>query len=144
MIRRPPRSTLFPYTTLFRSAFAAWPRLIRHTAIQLNIARFLIVSHFSRLSFLVHWQHRMNRRYSPITVATAENARGLSGFSALPILQQDVPTPRHATTARAALACEEPSTWHETFASNRLPYPARAHHACRLEGGLCLLELWTS
>src|SRR3989442_14161547 len=30
MIRRPPRSTLFPYTTLFRSAFAAahpraWP-----------------------------------------------------------------------------------------------------------------------
>src|SRR2546430_4260589 len=28
MIRRPPRSTLFPYTTLFRSpaATAAWPR----------------------------------------------------------------------------------------------------------------------
>src|SRR3989449_7497727 len=24
MIRRPPRSTLFPYTTLFRSAFVAW------------------------------------------------------------------------------------------------------------------------
>src|SRR2546428_4525337 len=27
MIRRPPRSTLFPYTTLFRSA--AWPRRAR-------------------------------------------------------------------------------------------------------------------
>src|SRR2546430_6731089 len=27
MIRRPPRSTLFPYTTLFRSAFAA-PRAV--------------------------------------------------------------------------------------------------------------------
>src|SRR5437867_6208513 len=27
MIRRPPRSTLFPYTTLFRSA---WPRRLRH------------------------------------------------------------------------------------------------------------------
>src|SRR2546422_4988287 len=26
MIRRPPRSTLFPYTTLFRSPFAAPPR----------------------------------------------------------------------------------------------------------------------
>src|SRR2546426_8949228 len=26
MIRRPPRSTLFPYTTLFRSPFAADPR----------------------------------------------------------------------------------------------------------------------
>src|SRR2546426_5801243 len=25
MIRRPPRSTLFPYTTLFRSADIAWP-----------------------------------------------------------------------------------------------------------------------
>src|SRR5256885_12499492 len=24
MIRRPPRSTLFPYTTLFRSLFAGW------------------------------------------------------------------------------------------------------------------------
>src|SRR5258708_24418541 len=24
MIRRPPRSTLFPYTTLFRSAFPGW------------------------------------------------------------------------------------------------------------------------
>src|SRR2546426_6554763 len=26
MIRRPPRSTLFPYTTLFRSLHAAWPK----------------------------------------------------------------------------------------------------------------------
>src|SRR5258705_9180896 len=26
MIRRPPRSTLFPYTTLFRSPFAAWSK----------------------------------------------------------------------------------------------------------------------
>src|SRR5258707_3290448 len=26
MIRRPPRSTLFPYTTLFRSAPPLWPR----------------------------------------------------------------------------------------------------------------------
>src|SRR2546422_599279 len=28
MIRRPPRSTLFPYTTLFRSSFAAAPALM--------------------------------------------------------------------------------------------------------------------
>src|SRR2546430_11970186 len=27
MIRRPPRSTLFPYTTLFRSRFAGQPRV---------------------------------------------------------------------------------------------------------------------
>src|SRR2546430_11596317 len=29
MIRRPPRSTLFPYTTLFRSATLGWERLQR-------------------------------------------------------------------------------------------------------------------
>src|SRR2546430_16279516 len=30
MIRRPPRSTLFPYTTLFRSRFGVTPLLERH------------------------------------------------------------------------------------------------------------------
>src|SRR5256885_2760132 len=29
MIRRPPRSTLFPYTTLFRSHPSTWKRLVR-------------------------------------------------------------------------------------------------------------------
>src|SRR3712207_8875748 len=33
MIRRPPRSTLFPYTTLFRSAVASWrARGLRRTS----------------------------------------------------------------------------------------------------------------
>src|SRR5258707_4633753 len=32
MIRRPPRSTLFPYTTLFRSVIARWPPLRLETA----------------------------------------------------------------------------------------------------------------
>src|SRR5438045_7048695 len=31
MIRRPPRSTLFPYTTLFRSAAGSWPLSLGHT-----------------------------------------------------------------------------------------------------------------
>src|SRR3712207_8722350 len=31
MIRRPPRSTLFPYTTLFRSALAATPATVKLT-----------------------------------------------------------------------------------------------------------------
>src|SRR2546421_7749761 len=30
MIRRPPRSTLFPYTTLFRSDFERQNKLLRH------------------------------------------------------------------------------------------------------------------
>src|SRR5260370_23753262 len=36
MIRRPPRSTLFPYTTLFRSTFAGDPRgrLLQSTAVR--------------------------------------------------------------------------------------------------------------
>src|SRR2546430_4445861 len=29
MIRRPPRSTLFPYTTLFRSRLLIWPERVR-------------------------------------------------------------------------------------------------------------------
>src|SRR3712207_9278104 len=29
MIRRPPRSTLFPYTTLFRSSHSRWSALVR-------------------------------------------------------------------------------------------------------------------
>src|SRR3712207_7356791 len=32
MIRRPPRSTLFPYTTLFRSSGRRWPRATGSTA----------------------------------------------------------------------------------------------------------------
>src|SRR4051794_41387520 len=38
MIRRPPRSTLFPYTTLFRSSLVSW---IKH-----SVDRFVIVSIF--------------------------------------------------------------------------------------------------
>src|SRR2546429_6237242 len=34
MIRRPPRSTLFPYTTLFRSIGAQYPREVVSTSIQ--------------------------------------------------------------------------------------------------------------
>src|SRR2546427_3234251 len=30
MIRRPPRSTLFPYTTLFRSDGVAWQNMVGH------------------------------------------------------------------------------------------------------------------
>src|SRR3712207_6970318 len=32
MIRRPPRSTLFPYTTLFRSLVQAWPEVAHDPA----------------------------------------------------------------------------------------------------------------
>src|SRR3712207_8242582 len=41
MIRRPPRSTLFPYTTLFRSRVAALPPDARHRAAGRQPARCL-------------------------------------------------------------------------------------------------------
>src|SRR2546422_7404404 len=39
MIRRPPRSTLFPYTTLFRSAYlsAPWPRFVTGFDVAANL-----------------------------------------------------------------------------------------------------------
>src|SRR3712207_7341188 len=36
MIRRPPRSTLFPYTTLFRSVFGTLPALTKHPLVFLD------------------------------------------------------------------------------------------------------------
>src|SRR5229473_5281571 len=39
MIRRPPRSTLFPYTTLFRSCFAHHPGPLEHLAVDEGEAR---------------------------------------------------------------------------------------------------------
>src|SRR3989442_13461274 len=39
MIRRPPRSTLFPYTTLFRSGFAPW---------MTSVTRNLLIDHYRR------------------------------------------------------------------------------------------------
>src|SRR2546430_14793106 len=38
MIRRPPRSTLFPYTTLFRSQFALQDTLVSAIARALNLS----------------------------------------------------------------------------------------------------------
>src|SRR5256885_13338167 len=43
MIRRPPRSTLFPYTTLFRSRFRE--RLLRHTASLSNLSHAQLDGH---------------------------------------------------------------------------------------------------
>src|SRR2546428_7448652 len=37
MIRRPPRSTLFPYTTLFRSAEHSVDNILRHAALAKDI-----------------------------------------------------------------------------------------------------------
>src|SRR3712207_8312031 len=43
MIRRPPRSTLFPYTTLFRSLDAAVPRAVVGLAVRAALAVGVVV-----------------------------------------------------------------------------------------------------
>src|SRR2546430_13448155 len=49
MIRRPPRSTLFPYTTLFRSSFSAYDReMVEQFAKQLALRHEFIETHEMR------------------------------------------------------------------------------------------------
>src|SRR3712207_7111535 len=48
MIRRPPRSTLFPYTTLFRSANQVLDEL--HEASPTTITKFIAGNHSARLA----------------------------------------------------------------------------------------------
>src|SRR5688572_31373706 len=50
MIRRPPRSTLFPYTTLFRSRSI---KLFQFLLIQ--TCRFVMVSHFTQVRSDISW-----------------------------------------------------------------------------------------
>src|SRR2546426_9663508 len=59
MIRRPPRSTLFPYTTLFRSA---WVMLVLN--LPFKALMFLTLMRPSLVLFLVHQKQRSEERFS--------------------------------------------------------------------------------
>src|SRR3712207_8418203 len=50
MIRRPPRSTLFPYTTLFRSKFYAQRTILKREVLPDNIANAVFVLCSAELS----------------------------------------------------------------------------------------------
>src|SRR2546430_3773885 len=43
MIRRPPRSTLFPYTTLFRSGPPAWPARLTRASLWVGAGGLLLI-----------------------------------------------------------------------------------------------------
>src|SRR5258707_5581022 len=60
MIRRPPRSTLFPYTTLFRSEMGLWVH-VPECAGRRRIARLDGVSRFSRSE--EHTSELQSRQY---------------------------------------------------------------------------------
>src|SRR5258708_28787706 len=66
MIRRPPRSTLFPYTTLFRSVFLGWLPVAIFEWLSLAIFGRLSVALLCRLSAaLVVGHHGLRRRERP-------------------------------------------------------------------------------
>src|SRR2546422_10011849 len=70
MIRRPPRSTLFPYTTLFRSSYLAyWLELLR----QDKRAIFSAASHAQRA---VDFLHSLSQRQAVPLQPAADAAEG--------------------------------------------------------------------
>src|SRR3712207_8312950 len=75
MIRRPPRSTLFPYTTLFRSAAAQpVPRVARWAGVVIGLAD-------ERARIATYYQHRaearLERRYSLFNPRSEEHTSEL-------------------------------------------------------------------
>src|SRR6202047_5391489 len=69
MIRRPPRSTLFPYTTLFRSARAALSSVARQTARKLSVRAFGLIQ------LCMRSYGRTFRRMTVARVAVLNNRR---------------------------------------------------------------------
>src|SRR2546430_13443559 len=65
MIRRPPRSTLFPYTTLFRSAQISHRIRSPHSSAQPLLTR----TELHRFSFLDRKSTRLNSSHSQISYA---------------------------------------------------------------------------
>src|SRR3712207_7443377 len=51
MIRRPPRSTLFPYTTLFRSRLLTYTQQVTTTLPQLSVSQRRIGMHTGGITF---------------------------------------------------------------------------------------------
>src|SRR2546422_3342767 len=67
MIRRPPRSTLFPYTTLFRSRWSMQPTMWR------TFKRFVVYSRNNlRAGLGREWQAAILTRYALLLIARSE------------------------------------------------------------------------
>src|SRR5690348_17886313 len=67
MIRRPPRSTLFPYTTLFRSAICCYSRNSNDRNIyNFDIAKWKRYKYCIRCNFLNYFKHRSEEHTSEL------------------------------------------------------------------------------
>src|SRR2546427_7604551 len=87
MIRRPPRSTLFPYTTLFRSHWASdWHYALRH-ALALADAHALAAQHASRppITQRAAWAVQFDRSRDQIHRLLHLDARSEEHTSELPV-----------------------------------------------------------
>src|SRR5437762_10613607 len=71
MIRRPPRSTLFPYTTLFRSISGAEIP---------NVFTGITIDRFNNI-YLANWSNEQIIKITPAGVASVVAGAGTSGFS---------------------------------------------------------------
>src|SRR5256886_17281822 len=104
MIRRPPRSTLFPYTTLFRSALIAFrARLLEGLpeAVELELGRGLDDESLGRGALDLPLEHPAWRpldRLARLRVDVAEDERGLG----LPREAAERPARREAITGAVA------------------------------------------
>src|SRR5438105_8497147 len=101
MIRRPPRSTLFPYTTLFRSAPAVLP-----TGIEISVAGFL--GHGELLEQHVRSEEHTSELQSRVDLVCRLLLEKKKNERRAPSLRRSVPgaghPPRSPLAARAALA----------------------------------------
>src|SRR2546427_1297165 len=74
MIRRPPRSTLFPYTTLFRSVIGTQARYVDEAAALNHVAGYCVVNDVSERAFQMATSQdrkstRLNSSHSQISYA---------------------------------------------------------------------------
>src|SRR2546430_2806648 len=72
MIRRPPRSTLFPYTTLFRSSAPIFRHTEESRPVLLNAGHIVELSRFRRFGkspFIDRKSTRLNSSHSQISYA---------------------------------------------------------------------------
>src|SRR5476651_870513 len=83
MIRRPPRSTLFPYTTLFRSSLAAVPQ--RHGAGQISNRHPVETSRLPALRSEEHTSELQSRQYRVCRLLLEKKKRTIPGAPLLNI-----------------------------------------------------------
>src|SRR2546428_5777985 len=69
MIRRPPRSTLFPYTTLFRSGLPDWHEMLSLGHVALDVIQHLALEHDDGVGVTDRKSTRLNSSHDQISYA---------------------------------------------------------------------------